>query len=79
MKQAWIVAGAVVMGGMLAHIPLQGQPALREKTDISKLGPQVGQQVPEFSLKDQYGATRTLNSIMGPKGAMLVFIRSAEW
>ena len=46
---------------------------------MSKLGPQVGQQAPNFSLKDQTGKTWTLQSIMGPKGAMLVFMRSADW
>lgn len=51
----------------------------REKIEVSKLGPQVGERVPDFSLKDQYGKTQTLKSIMGPKGAMLVFIRSADW
>jgi hypothetical protein len=79
MKQAWILVGAAVLGGVLARIPLQAQPAVQEKIDVSKLGPQVGQQVPDFSLKDQSGTTRTLDSIMGPKGAMLVFIRSADW
>ena len=73
-----MIVGAAVLGGVLAQIPLQAQPA-PEKIDVSKLGPQVGQQVRDFSLKDQSGATRTLNSIMGPKGAMLVFIRSADW
>ena len=47
--------------------------------DVSKLGPQVGEQVPDFSLKDQNGKTQSLDSIMGPKGAMLVFVRSADW
>jgi hypothetical protein len=51
----------------------------REKVDVSKLGPQVGQPVPAFSLKDQTGKVQTLSSIMGPKGAMLVFLRSADW
>ena len=51
----------------------------RPKIDVSKLGPQVGGRVPDFSLKDQNGTTQTLHSIMGPKGAMLVFIRSADW
>lgn len=55
------------------------QPAPRQKIDVSKLGPQVGDRVPDFSLKDQNGKTQTLQSIMGPKGAMLVFIRSADW
>ena len=50
-----------------------------QKIDVSKLGPQVGEQVPEFSLKDQNGKLRTLESVMGPKGAMIVFFRSADW
>ena len=53
--------------------------APREKIDVSKLGPQVGEKVPDFNLKDQYGNPQTLKSIMGPKGAMLVFVRSADW
>ncbi len=57
----------------------QAPSSPRSKIDVSKLGPQVGERVPEFSLKDQNGAARTLQSIMGPKGAMLVFVRSADW
>jgi hypothetical protein len=34
---------------------------------------------PDFSVLDQSGRTQTLKSIMGPKGAMLVFYRSADW
>jgi hypothetical protein len=55
------------------------QPSPHEKIDVSKLGPQVGERVPDFSLPDQNGKVWTLQSIMGPKGAMLVFIRSADW
>jgi len=44
-----------------------------------KTGPSVGQQVPAFSAQDQEGRNHTLKSIMGPKGAMLVFFRSADW
>lgn len=55
------------------------QQTAQSRIDVSKLGPQVGQRVPDFSLKDQNGKTQTLQSIMGPKGAMLVFIRSADW
>ena len=52
---------------------------MRERIDVSKLGPQVGEQVPDFALPDQTGRTRTLQSVMGPGGAMLVFVRSADW
>ncbi len=51
----------------------------RTPIDVSKLGPQVGEVVPDFSLPDQTGTTQTLTSIMGPKGALLVFYRSADW
>jgi hypothetical protein len=79
MMRSWIVVGAAMLGGAVWSIPLSAQSTPREKIDVSKLGPQVRQRVPGFSLKDQDGKTRTLNSIMGPKGAMLVFVRSADW
>ena len=44
-----------------------------------KSGPNAGQPVPAFSTQDQEGRTQTLQSVMGPKGAMLVFFRSADW
>jgi len=50
---------------------LQAQPP--------KTGPAVGQLVPDFSAQDQANRTQTLKSILGPKGAMLVFFRSADW
>jgi hypothetical protein len=44
-----------------------------------KTGPDVGQLVPAFSAQDQEGRNQTLQSILGPKGALLVFFRSADW
>jgi hypothetical protein len=60
----------------VSAVPQSQSPS---RIDVSKLGPQVGERVPDFSLKDQTGKTWTLPSIMGPKGAMLVFFRSADW
>lgn len=51
----------------------------RTPVNVAKLGPQVGQRVPDFSLKDPQGKVWTRDSIMGPNGAMLVFFRSADW
>ena len=65
MKAAFVVCVATL--GLLSGI------------DVSKLGPQVGEQVPDFVLKNQTGKMWTRQSIMGPKGAMLVFFRSADW
>ena len=45
----------------------------------AKTGPAVGEAIPSFSAPDQDGRMQTLASIAGPKGAMLVFFRSADW
>jgi len=71
-----IVGAAIVLGGVL-HPAAQERP--RARIDVSRLGPQVGERAPDFTLVDQTGRTRTLQSIMGSRGAMLVFIRSADW
>lgn len=47
--------------------------------DTAKIGPQVGATVPPVAGVDQTGTPRTLSSVSGPKGAMLVFFRSADW
>lgn len=52
---------------------------LRAQPNIASLGPRVGQQAIDFSLSDQNGRLRTLKSLAGPKGTMLVFFRSADW
>jgi hypothetical protein len=62
---------------VLMLVQLQAQE--RTRIDVSRLGPQVGSRVPDFKLPDQSGTVRTLQSIMGRRGAMLVFIRSADW
>ena len=78
--QPRVIARTMILGLAASQALLFAQPAPpREKIEVSKLGPQVGERVPDFSLKDQYGKVQTLKSIMGPKGAMLVFVRSADW
>jgi len=47
--------------------------------DTAQIGPQVGATVPPVAGVDQTGTPRTLSSVSGPKGAMLVFFRSADW
>jgi len=74
MKMLAVLWSVVSAAGLLAY-----EPSDRSPIDVSKLGPQVGERVPDFTLKDQNGTTWTLQSVMGPKGAMLVFYRSADW
>ena len=42
-------------------------------------GPTVGAKMPPFDAPDQNGQVHTLQSLMGPKGVVLVFYRSADW
>lgn len=58
----------LLIAGAAAALCAAGQP-----------GPPVGTAVPDFHADDQNGATRTLASILGPQGALLVFYRSADW
>jgi hypothetical protein len=46
---------------------------------VTMLGPTVGETVPDFAAPDQHGTTRRLSALLGPKGALLVFYRSADW
>ena len=65
----------VVFSLLLAVVSAAGQSVV----DLEQVGPQVGTKVPSFTLPDQTGRLRTLDSLMGPKGAILVFFRSADW
>jgi hypothetical protein len=75
---------ALVLGvGLLAisvgqdREPQPGGPAAN--VDIERVGPQVGSSLPDFSLRDQGGNIHSLKSLLGPKGAAIVFFRSADW
>ena len=76
MKQTPLVAFAAA-AVILLGVSMEAQE--REPIDVSALGPQVGERVPDFSLPDQHGRMRTLRSVMGEKGAMILFHRSADW
>lgn len=69
MRIALVVLSAVLLS----------QPATGPAIDIATRGPQVGATAPAFSLPDQDGRVRTLASLLGPNGALLVFSRSADW
>ena len=77
------MAAAMLALGCAGSVQDNAQPGpsqdMTARVDVSALGPQVGEQVPDFTLGDQTGQTWTRESIMGPRGAMLVFMRSADW
>jgi peroxiredoxin len=53
--------------------------ALMLATLAAGAAPEVGQRIPAFEAKDQNGTTQTLASLRGPKGLVLLFVRSADW
>lgn len=46
---------------------------------FSEAGLRVGQKAPDFSARDQFGKTQTLETLRGSKGTVLLFYRSADW
>ncbi len=42
-------------------------------------GPEIGTRIPEFRAPDQHGQVRTFETLRGPRGLVIVFIRSADW
>ena len=72
-------AGAEGASGQAAVPAPAPGPAAAATIDVTALGPQPGARVPDFTLPDQAGQPRTLASLAGPNGTMLVFSRSADW
>jgi hypothetical protein len=54
---------------LLVYYSLQGR----------EYGPPVGTKMVGFELKDQEDKLHTLANILGPKGAIILFYRSADW
>jgi hypothetical protein len=67
----------IAIGAAAARAPQSGGAVTH--VDVERLGPQVGTSLPDFTLRDQRGALRSLKSLLGPKGAIIVFFRSADW
>lgn len=75
-----LVAGFWLTGGVAAQDT--ERPRLRPVPELDKnlkTGPAVGSPIPSFEVTDQHGRKQTLESIRGPKGALLMFVRSADW
>ena len=78
-RKLMVIVMATLIIGLTWMVYAPTSTPTRTEVDLSELGPQVGERVPDFSLQDQNGKTWTRQSIMGPNGAMLVFVRSANW
>jgi len=73
---------ALALGlGMQIHAA-DDRPRLRPLTDQSanpKTGPAVGAHIPAFEVVDMNGKRQTFETLKGPKGLLLTFVRSADW
>jgi hypothetical protein len=78
---------ASVLHGMMRRMGAGGADITTEdwlefveaQNDGLRTGPEIGSKVPDFSLPDQSGHSRSLHDLMGPSGLLLVFSRSAAW
>jgi hypothetical protein len=71
--------GLLALGSAVAQArdPQSNSPAA--VVDVATIGPKVGEALPDFSLPDQHGQMRSMKSLLGPNGAVIVFFRSANW
>jgi len=44
-----------------------------------KTGPAIGERIPAFEAIDQNGHHQTFETLRGPHGLALLFVRSADW
>jgi hypothetical protein len=49
------------------------------QNDGFRTGPEIGAKIPDFTLPDQSGRSRSLHDLKGPNGLLLIFSRSADW
>jgi cytochrome oxidase Cu insertion factor (SCO1/SenC/PrrC family) len=76
MHPRFLVLALLLATAAAAHAQQPQQP---RTVDVTTLGPKLGETAPDFSAPDQHGTTRKLSTLLGPKGALLVFYRSADW
>jgi hypothetical protein len=85
MSRAFSGPGIAFGVSLVALAPAVGFAARQQlntpasSVDVETVGPRVGDALPEFSLRDQDGRVRSLTSLLGPNGAVIVFFRSADW
>jgi hypothetical protein len=77
-----LLAGTLLAATFAVHGIAQEPERLRPLPEVSvnlKTGPEIGAAIPQFALRDQTGASRSLQDLSGPKGLVLAFVRSADW
>jgi cytochrome oxidase Cu insertion factor (SCO1/SenC/PrrC family) len=73
-----IAVGILFLAVLAALASGQDSPAANH-TIAPSFGLQIGEQVPAFALRDQFGHECTNVTLKGSKGTVLLFFRSADW
>ena len=76
-----MTAGAMLLGFVLTALGQSGAQARPAWMDAppTTTGIAVGKKIPAFRATDQNGKIQDFNSLRGPKGAVIMFNRSADW
>ena len=67
------------MKSLAATIAIAAAATLSAVAKPIDVGPAVGATVPQLSVTDTSGQSRTVASLSGERGLVLVFVRSADW
>ena len=74
-----LVLGLTLLAIGVGHAREPQSGVAATAVDVERVGPQVGARLPDFTLRDQHGEPHSMKSVLGPKGALIVFFRSADW
>ncbi len=77
MNRFWILLIGLALG--TPSLVGAASSALAQVPAGMELGPKVGAKAPAFSAISSSGETRTLETLKGRRGLVLVFVRSADW
>ena len=61
------------------RIALAALVIIGPSTAAGKTGPDVGEKIPTFEVRDIDGNVRDFENLKGPNGLVLLFVRSADW
>lgn len=70
----WLLAPGTARG-----VAASPQANTAQTVDLESIGPKIGEALPDFNLRDQGGQLHSLKPLLGSKGAVIVFFRSADW
>ena len=77
-RTALVLLTASVACARVGAAPQLG-PGSPPPVPVERRGLAVGERIPPLDTVDQFGRRQTLDTLTGPKGLVLLFVRSADW